>query len=164
MVIQEDIREKKNPKESNKEYCGNNICEQEENCYDCPKDCKCSESEYCPLTEKNCVKPICGDGTCEPYENPFNCCLDCTCILPEEICNEQTKKCEMEEIKINLSDNEAIETVADYFDDLNSTEVSGVDIYQGKPIKIVKVQIFGEEWYRFVGVTEDLEIIELPII
>ena len=146
--------------------CGNNICELEENCYDCPKDCKCGEGEYCYSKEKKCIKPTCGDGKCEPYEDQYNCCLDCKCILPSEICNEETKKCEIQEM--NISDKRVVELIIAYFKELNmeinSTEITGIGSYYEKLVKIVKVQISGEEWFRYIGVTENGEIIELPIL
>jgi len=42
--------------------CGNGICEVDENCFDCPKDCECVDGEYCSPEEKICVMPTCGDG------------------------------------------------------------------------------------------------------
>ncbi len=145
--------------------CGNNICESEENCYDCPKDCKCDESEYCSSIQKECMKPVCGDGNCEPYENSGNCCLDCSCYLPEEICNEITKKCEVQEMM--LIDARAIELALEYFENQNlnviSTQVLGVSYYNNKLIKEVVVEIDGEEWERYVGITEDEEITEFTL-
>ncbi|RLI99697.1 MAG: hypothetical protein DRP06_03050 [Candidatus Aenigmatarchaeota archaeon] len=192
MILQYGVgREEKNPRETNKNYFiayfavvliiagiflasnptkesyENNICEQGENCFDCPKDCKCNEGGYCSSTEKTCIKSTCGDGNCEPYENLYACCLDCKCFSPMEICNEETKSCETQEIKINTSDKTAIELTIGYFENLsieiNSTEISGVDIYQGKSVKQVEVQISGEDWFRYVAITEEGAITELPI-
>ncbi len=142
--------------------CGNNICEPGENCFDCPKDCKCGNEEYCSSTKKKCVKPVCGDGNCEPYENPNNCCIDCACYSPEEICNELTKKCETQGML--LTDSRAIELAIEYFENQNldvvSTKISGVNYYNYKLIKEVVVEIEGEEWERYVGITEDEDITE----
>ncbi len=153
-------------KETKQKVCGDSICEANENCYDCPKDCKCVGEEYCSAEEKRCIKPSCGDGSCEPYETPYNCCLDCKCSIPAEICNEKTKKCEMQEM--NLSDARAVELSIEYFEnqdmEVNSTKVIGVSVYNEKLIKQVKVQISGETGFRYVGVTEEEEVIELPII
>ena len=190
MIMQYDIGEEKNLREINKnqfiaifaviliitvvfltfnltrETCGNSICRGDENCFDCPKDCKCGEGEYCYSKEKKCIKPTCGDGKCEPYEDQYNCCLDCKCILPSEICNEETKKCEIQEM--NISDKRVVELIIAYFKELNmeinSTEITGIGSYYEKLVKIVKVQISGEEWFRYIGVTENGEIIELPIL
>ena len=142
--------------------CGNNICEPKENCHDCPKDCKCGVGEYCSSKEKTCMKPTCGDGTCEPYENPNNCCLDCICYLPEEVCNEATKKCEVQ--SMILTDARAIELATEYFEnqslELISAEIIGVSSYNHELIKEVKVEISGEEWTRYVGITEEEKITE----
>jgi len=63
-----------------RETCGNSICRGDENCFDCPKDCKCEVEEYCSAKEKTCIKPTCGDGNCEKLENCSGCPVDCgTC-------------------------------------------------------------------------------------
>lgn len=80
-----------------RETCGNNVCGDKENCWDCPKDCKCLEEEYCSIEDKKCTETVCGNGKCEPFENPYNCCLDCKCTIPAELCNIETKKCELQE-------------------------------------------------------------------
>ncbi|MCK4729957.1 MAG: hypothetical protein KAT28_01420 [Candidatus Aenigmarchaeota archaeon] len=145
--------------------CGNKVCEKEENCYDCPKDCKCGVEEYCSSTEKKCLKPTCGNGDCEPYENPGNCCLDCACYTPEEICNKATKKCELQ--KMILTDARAIELAIEYFENQSleviSAEVMGVSSYNHKLVKEVGVEITGEEWNRYIGITEDEEITEFVL-
>ncbi|MCK4429344.1 MAG: hypothetical protein KAU95_03130, partial [Candidatus Aenigmarchaeota archaeon] len=144
------------------EICGDGICNDDENCYECPKDCKCNEGEYCSEEEKKCVKPTCGDGNCEPYENSDDCCLDCGCAISGEICNEITKKCEMPEM--SLTDERAIELTMEYFENQSlevlSTEVTGISAYDNKLVKNVKIEISGEEWLRYTGVTEDEEVIE----
>ncbi len=151
---------------SSTSVCGNSVCESDENCFDCLRDCGCEEGEYCSPEEKTCVKPTCGNGKCESYEDPYTCCLDCFCSIPGEICNEETKKCEKQEIAI--SDERAIELAVEYFEtqglEIKSTESLGVSSYDGKLIKKIKVQISGEVWFRYVGVTEDEEVIDLPAL
>jgi len=145
--------------------CGDNICESGENCYDCPKDCKCGKVHYCSFEEKKCVKPICGNEICESYESPSNCCLDCKCTFPGEICNKKTKKCRIPEM--NLTDERAIGLTTKHFENLGlevtSIEILGVGSYNKKLIKKVRVKFFKENWFVYVGITEDGKIIELPI-
>lgn len=144
--------------------CGNNVCESEENCYDCPKDCKCAEGEYCSAEEKTCVKPVCGDGRCEPYENSMNCCLDCECDIRGEVCNKVTYICEMP--TINLTDERINELVTSYYSNQGKTidnlEIMEEFVWENKTGRNVEVRIQGEERLRFVLVTEEEEIIELP--
>ena len=146
--------------------CGNGVCEAEENCYDCSEDCKCEEGKYCSAEKKECVEPDCGNGVCEIFESSENCCLDCECAIPGEICNEETKKCELQEMEI--SDERAKELAISYYENESlvvvSTEVIKTTVYDEKLIKQVRVQISGEQWFRYVGVTDDEEVMELPII
>lgn len=62
----------------------------------------------------------------------------------------------------------AIELAVNYFEKLgmkvNSTKVIGVSVYGDELIKEIKVQINGESWFRYVGITEDEKVVELPII
>ncbi len=144
--------------------CENDVCESGENCYDCPQDCKCAEGEYCSAEEKACVKPVCGDGRCEPYENSMNCCLDCECDIRGEVCNKVTHICEMP--TINLTDERIRELVTSYYDNQDKTidnlEIKEEFVWENKVGRNVEVRIQGEERLRFVLVTEEEEIIELP--
>ena len=153
-----------------KEIYGNGVCDLGENCWDHPKDCKCMDAEYCSQEEKICITPVCGDGKCESYESPENCCPDCKCAIPGEICNEETKKCEMQEMEI--SDARATELAVDYFEnnveyqelEMDGSEVTGVSMYDEELIKMVSIQISEGEWFVYLGVTEDEKIIELNIL
>ncbi len=49
-------------KDSDCPFCGNGICEKDENTLNCPEDCS-----------------LCGNKICERGENQSNCCLDCGC-------------------------------------------------------------------------------------
>ncbi len=51
--------------------CGNNKCEQGENQYSCPQDCKPTPT------------PVCGNGKCEQGENLFSCPKDCADVKPK---------------------------------------------------------------------------------
>jgi hypothetical protein len=71
-----------------KAVCGNNICEAEESCSNCPQDCKCPNGYQCQ--EGICLPtPVCGNGYCEKGETPENCPEDCkvttTTTLPTGI-------------------------------------------------------------------------------
>ena len=144
-----------------KPECGNGKCEPNENCYNCPQDCKCEEGEYCSFEVKKCVKPKCGNGKCEPFESPENCCVDCKCTIPGEICDPETLRCKMKEI--NLSDERAIEILKNYLKSLKKEveEIEVVGLFAGG--KKLKVKLKGEEWYRWFLITEREEVIELPI-
>ena len=156
--------------EEKKKRYGNGVCDPGENCWDHPKDCICGEDEYCSKEEKKCVKPVCGNGKCEDYEDSYNCCLDCNCTIPGEVCNKETKKCEMPDI--NLSDNKAKELVIDYFKNnpdyqglkIGSINVTGTSVYDKELIKVVMIQIAEEGWYIYFGVTENGKVAELPIM
>lgn len=43
-------------------FCGNKVCDENENSRNCPQDC-----------------PLCGNKVCEPLENQTTCCRDCGC-------------------------------------------------------------------------------------
>lgn len=146
-------------------YCGNRVCEAGENCYDCSADCPCPDDKYCDANKKECVLKLnCGDNICSPYENPENCCIDCGCRIKGEICNIETKICEIP--KSNISDEFAIRKVREYLLELNITDEvkirAGEDtIYNGKKGKNVYVRIGDEDDYRstiFFVVTEDGEV------
>jgi len=62
----------------NKGGCSNGVCSAGEDCYTCPADCKCSESEYCSAKERACVGQVCGDGRCSPAECSAGCLDDCS--------------------------------------------------------------------------------------
>ncbi|MCK4429384.1 MAG: hypothetical protein KAU95_03345, partial [Candidatus Aenigmarchaeota archaeon] len=106
------------------------------------------------------------------YEDPYSCCLDCECAILGEICNEETKKCEMQEMEINISDVRATELAINYFEnspdyqglEINSTEVTGVNMHDEELVKMVRIQVAEEGWFVHLGVTEDEEVIELPIL
>lgn len=147
--------------------CGNNICEIEENCFDCSHDCKCKSNEYCSDQSKECVVPVCGNGECEQSETPKNCCDDCGCFVPDEICNQVTHKCGPPQV--NLSDERLRELVDTYFRN-QGKRVSSVGeirsrLYEGEPAKSCVVTLEGEEdrVYNII-VTETEEIIEIPNI
>ncbi|MCK4429570.1 MAG: hypothetical protein KAU95_04285 [Candidatus Aenigmarchaeota archaeon] len=82
------------PKQS---ACGNGICEVDENCFSCLKDCKCGEGEICSEEKKICVKieeekGKYGDGVCDAGENCLDHQKDCKC-RKEEYCSQEEKKC-----------------------------------------------------------------------
>jgi hypothetical protein len=145
--------------------CGNDVCEPEENCYDCPKDCKCESNEYCSGKTKLCESPQCGNDVCEPFESPENCCIDCECTIPGEVCNVTTHQCEMEEVK--LSEEKIKQLIIEYFENQGktviSTEILETMKWEDKVGKKVRVSIL-EEWLRYVLVTKNEEVIELPTL
>ncbi len=79
-------------------YCGNGICNLDENCNSCSSDClnigqvccsniaytgNCCSDSNCTLpnicTNNVCTAPrYCGDGICDANESCSNCSLDCT--------------------------------------------------------------------------------------
>ncbi len=146
--------------------CGNKVCESGENCYDCSRDCKCVDGEYCSPEEKICVMPTCGDGRCGPYENSMNCCLDCDCELRGEVCNTVTHKCEMPDVA--LTDKRIEEWVVNHYNtqgkNVDDLEIQEVFVWENKVGRKVGVKIPDQKWLSFVLVTEDEEVIELPFI
>ena len=55
-------------------FCGDRVCDSDEDCADCSKDCgKCDEPIY--LGE-------CGDGTCDADESSYTCPEDCEAKTP----------------------------------------------------------------------------------
>ncbi|MBN1502432.1 hypothetical protein JW930_02730 [Candidatus Woesearchaeota archaeon] len=146
--------------------CGDNICNNGENCWDCPKDCKCGENTYCSATKKECINTVCGNNICEPYETPYACCLDCKCSIPAEICNQETQRCEKQ--KMNISDETALNLTKIYFENqekkIKSMEILDVSTYNNILIKEIRVEIEGDDWFTYIGVTDDGRVIELPIL
>ncbi len=64
--------------------CGNGVFDEGENCKNCPEDMTCSADEVC--TDGRCVtKAYCGDGVCGDTENCESCVADCGCS-PEQQC------------------------------------------------------------------------------
>ncbi len=100
-------------------YCGDGICNQNENCWVCPIDCKCKENEYCDEKEKKCVKTTCGNLKCELGEHEFNCCIDCPCKDPNFYCNPETKKCELRKFEVEFNESIAIESLKKYLEEKN---------------------------------------------
>lgn len=138
-------------------YCGNRICEANENCYDCPTDCPCPDDKYCDANTKTCVaKGVCGDGKCDLYESKENCCVDCGCWYATQICNRATMSCEW--LKMNLSDDEAIRFVREYLEKtgvrIKDIRVTGEYGDEEKLYKSVAVEIEGEDWPRYFRVDE----------
>lgn len=145
--------------------CGNGICEDKEDCYDCPQDCKCNQGEYCSPSEKNCIKPICGNGNCEPFESSENCCDDCGCS-PNEKCDVNRHICIVSEA--NISDELVKSLIIEYYKDkgktVESIDIVGSTFVNNIPAKSASVKIEGIEFKRIVSVTENREVIELPIL
>lgn len=58
--------------------CGDRICLEDENCEDCPLDCKCLSNETC--FNGTCIpRSGCGNRICESSENCKDCPDDCRC-------------------------------------------------------------------------------------
>jgi hypothetical protein len=142
---------------------GNKICDTGENCFDDPADCKCAEEEYCS-DQKICLGPVCGNGKCELYEGPDNCCIDCDCIMPNEMCNLQTKSCGP--LEMNLSEERALEIASKYFEALNiSSELimsEGVYKFGDKLVRQFSAQAVSEGYTRRIGISDTEEVIEIP--
>ncbi|MGC9310435.1 MAG: hypothetical protein ACP5E4_01790 [Candidatus Aenigmatarchaeota archaeon] len=148
---------------------GNGICDPNENCWDCPKDCKCSADEYCSKEERACLKPECGNGICETYESPESCCLDCECLSPSLFCNETSKSCQSR--SMSLSCERALELVRQYYESqgevVNEANCMDVMDYGGELVQVVEVNVEGESVegtivYRQAGVRADESVFELP--
>lgn len=72
---------------NNQSFCGNNICEADEDSTNCCMDCSCSEGYYC--NGYSCSKlSSCGNSQCETGESSSNCCSDCGCNNGE-ICSTE---------------------------------------------------------------------------
>jgi len=144
--------------------CGDGVCEQNENCYDCAVDCKCQSNEYCS-EDKKCMQPVCGNNICEIYEDQTNCCEDCPCVGELEICNKEKHSCERP--TISISDERVEELARNYYTNKGKIikEIGGIKniIYQDKHMKSIRVIIEEEEYkINYIGVTESEEVIELP--
>jgi len=72
-------------KPTNDNYCGDGICNYEETCSTCEKDCACSKSKTCK--DSVCVtQPYCGDKICNNNETCSTCDNDCgACPPPKQI-------------------------------------------------------------------------------
>lgn len=57
--------------------CGNDVCEEGEDCSNCEADCGCDSGFLCQ--EGICVEDPCGDGSCEANEDCSSCAVDCGC-------------------------------------------------------------------------------------
>ncbi|MCK4429617.1 MAG: hypothetical protein KAU95_04525 [Candidatus Aenigmarchaeota archaeon] len=88
--------------------CGNEICEIEEDCNTCPKDCGCDSGEFCNEIGI-CAGVICGDEICSEGETK-SCCEDCGCPK-DKICNKFTQTCQE---KPSFSDEEATKITENY--------------------------------------------------
>ena len=149
-----------------KPVCGDGICEADENCWDCPKDCSCGSDEYCSQETKTCESASCGNGECEPGESIANCCSDCGCGTEIEMCNEETQECYVPEA--NISDEFVREKVMNYYTSkgLNVTWINVTESTKigDKSAKTALVNITGEFYLYIVAVTEDGEVVEYPRI
>ncbi|MEM5813451.1 MAG: hypothetical protein QXU71_03765 [Candidatus Aenigmatarchaeota archaeon] len=146
------------------QYCGNRVCEANENCYDCPSDCPCPDDRYCDPNTKTCVsKGFCGDGKCDLYESKENCCVDCGCWYATQVCNRTTMSCEW--LKMNLSNEDATRFVREYVEKegiaIKDIRVTGEYGDDEKMYKTVVVEIEGEEWPRYFRVDEKGNVEEI---
>jgi hypothetical protein len=152
-------------REEPKDVCGDGICSQAENCWDCPQDCKCAEGAYCSHEEMKCVLPVCGNGKCEIYENSANCCIDCPCELADTTCNNATKMCETP--PFGLGDDAVRQAVLDYYAQKSMT-VENITLQEVrvwvKTGRVVQVKLQGQSDLKFLLVTETKEVIELPFL
>lgn len=144
---------------------GNGKCDRAyENCFDTPKECPCAIGEYCS-DRKECVKPKCGNKICELIEGPESCCLDCKCTVAGQYCNNQTLACAV--ANMSLTEERAKEVARGYFEghgfSVVSVESIGVIEYNGVLIQRIKVQTLGDISFRYLGITETEEVLELNI-
>jgi hypothetical protein len=141
--------------------CGDKVCDQTENCYDCAVDCKCNSNEYCPKETKKCTRPTCGNGKCEPFESPENCCDDCKCTIPGEVCNQTIHICESQ---IQITDERVKQLITEFYQrqgvTVISISVTGPGEYQDKLGKQADVTIEGQRWMNHLLVTDSGEVIE----
>ncbi len=148
-----------------KSICGDSICDESEGCYNCSIDCKCAEDEYCSPEKNKCILPVCGNGICESFEGPDSCCLDCPCTIPAEICNNESLICEIP--KFPLSDENVKEIAINYSESIGfiveNTEIVNTGEYNGNVVRIIRVSYQGEEWFTTYGITEEGQVIELPV-
>ncbi len=75
-------------------YCGDGICNPDENCGDCNEDCKCASNKRC---ENNDCKLYCGNDKCDMDEDYRTCPIDCkkASICGDDVCQEEyeSKNC-----------------------------------------------------------------------
>ncbi len=146
-----------------KSVCGDGICSDDENCYDCPRDCKCLKGQYCSKENKECVYPQCGNGICEPFESFENCCDDCPCGISWLVCNTTSHSCEPPHI--NITENEAINIVRKYYENytIESIDDAHISFFNNSLGIQIRVKI-KNEWEKYVFVSENREVIELPVM
>lgn len=123
--------------------CGDSKRDKSENCWSCPKDCKCVGEEYCSEEEHACVLSDCGNGIWEPYETWQNCCEDTGCI-GLELCDSETHSCRLPDI--GITDEDAIRFAEDFAaDELNQPEIEIYRVldaeYGGEVVKFVDYMI-----------------------
>ncbi|MCK5698813.1 MAG: hypothetical protein KAH93_03125 [Candidatus Aenigmarchaeota archaeon] len=152
-------------KSSGTAVCGDGECEATENCYDCPKDCRCSGGEYCSGTEKMCVASECGNGVCESFENSDTCCEDCLCNQDLEFCNKDTHKCELPDT--GMTDETLKLLIKQYFNSegksVDKVENIREDVYEGQVVKSLEVTLAGEDKVHLVFVNPDGKVIDVPV-
>lgn len=95
------------------DVCGNEECEESENCSNCSEDCggcepwcgdgQCNGEETCLTCEEDCGShpPVCGDETCNGNENCSNCpgdCGQCEPFCGDDMCNggEDCETCSLD--------------------------------------------------------------------
>lgn len=143
--------------------CGNSICDANESCWNCGLDCGCNSKEFCSIQEKTCVKTVCGNNVCEPFESS-DCCIDCKCLTAGEVCNQESKKCEIQ--KFNVSDEHAKNIAENYLNVQNKTATDsqnlGYGTYYGELIKIVKIET--DDGIEYIGVMETGTAVNLPVM
>lgn len=73
-------------------YCGDGVCNEDENCGNCIGDCNCSSIERC---ENNQCVTYCGNGVCSLNEDYTNCSVDCSrqVICGDDICDDNEECC-----------------------------------------------------------------------
>jgi hypothetical protein len=74
-------------------FCGNGVCDPNENCDSCVADCGCSKAQYCAQSGVCRDLLACGDRHCSNEEKTAEtCCYDCGCGSGK-FCNQYTQKC-----------------------------------------------------------------------
>ncbi|MEM5855639.1 MAG: hypothetical protein QXK48_02780 [Candidatus Aenigmatarchaeota archaeon] len=161
-------------------YCGNGICEKNENRCNCPKDCGECQGSCGTCKEQKCINDICecvelkeccGNGICEIGEDEWNCCIDCNCNIEGMVCNITSRSCTVPEVKI--SDEEAISLFKEYLIGIgeNLTEITAARfvaspaVFQGKPVKRVCMLKSLEFPTGLCGIiSEDREVLSVTTI